>query len=682
MLMFYEQENQAGDDAKILSRGSTIGKELEGNMEAYAKIALSSINVLETVPKILTKLGEELKNLVSLEKTMERLIFLDEESAKINKTLGLGAQKADEFRKLIIDTSAKYAELGLGLDQIGKDYIALSNVFNTNISISDETLTELAATTVVTGQKGDALAKAFRGVGVDIAGIAPRMLEVTEVAKQAGVTVGSVAAGVVKHIDKMNLYNFEGGVKGLAKMSAQASRLGIDMDKVFALTNKVFNPEGAIEVAAAMQRLGVATGALVDPLRLMDLSQNDPAELQNQIVNMTKDFVRFNKDLGEFQILPGEKRRLEEIAGALGLNNGELQRMALNAANLEYKMKQIKFAPGTSKEDREMIATLAQINKSGVAELKVKQYAYDEKTGKEEWTGEYEMVDATKVTATQLKALKESQELKGATMEEIAIKQQGELEGLNNKVGAIKTAVAFGVTRTSAAQGLYKMGTTGVKNALFADETNPDGVVPKSFRDAENVGKAMQSALEAVNPEFVTLKRNINDVNKVTEISAKIGQSAIDLLTKMGESASDLLTNLDITKLKSLGSDVLTKIMGTSVNGTNVGGGGTNSSTVNSSVNSNSVNSSNLNSVNSNVNNINNSNTPKPQELNLNEKVTVDVNVNLDPAAKDQALTYLINQELTKFFGPEGGNKNIAFVLDEIAKQKTQNNLVQSNVPK
>jgi hypothetical protein len=675
MLMFNEQENQAGDQVDKTTSSYKVQDALKGKMEEYASIALSSINVLETVPKILTKLGTELKNLVSLDATLQRLIYLDEESAKINKTLGLGAQKADEFRKLIIDTSAKYAELGLGLDQIGKDYLALSNVFNTNISISDETLTELAATTVVTGQKGDALAKAFRGVGVDIAGIAPRMLEVTEVAKQAGVTVGSVAAGVVKHIDKMNLYNFEGGVKGLAKMSAQASRLGIDMDKVFALTNKVFNPDGAIEVAAAMQRLGVATGALVDPLRLMDLSQNDPAELQNQIVNMTKDFVRFNKDLGEFQILPGEKRRLEEIAGALGLNNGELQRMALNAANLEYKMKQIKFAPGTSKEDREMIATLAQINKDGVAELKVKQYAYDEKTGKEEWTGEYEMVDATKVTATQLKALKESQELKGATMEEIAIKQQGELEGLNNKVGAIKTAIAFGVTRTSAAQGLYSTGTTGVKNALFQDENNPNGLIPKSARDAENVGKAMQAALEVVNPLFKTLKTNINDINEVTKISAKIGQSAIDFFK-----------DFDLDKLTGLGTEVLNKVMGTSTNVANVGGGGTNSSIVNSSV-SNTTNASlsNSNSVNSSLNNssilnTDNSNALKPQEVTLNEKVDVNVNVTLDPALKDQALKSLMDMALTKYFGPEGGNENISYVLNEMAKQKTQNNLVQSNV--
>lgn len=671
-----DNENEAdGESTKIVSRGATLDKDLQGHMETYATTALSSINILETVPKILTDLGTELKNLVSLEAALTRLIYLDEESAKINKTLGLGAQKADEFRKLIIDTSAKYAELGLGLDQIGKDYLALSNVFNTNISISDETLTELAATTLVTGQKGDVLAKAFRQVGVDVAGIAPRMMEVTEAAKQAGVSVGSVSAGVVANISKLNLYNFEGGVKGLAKMSAQASRLGIDMKSIFTLTEKVFNPDGAIEVAAAMQRLGVATGALVDPLRLMDLSQNDPAELQNQIVNMTKDFVRFNKDLGEFQILPGEKRRLREIADALGMTADELAGMALNASNLEYKMKQIKFAPGTSKEDREMIATLAQINKDGVAELKVKQYAYDEKTGKEEWTGEYEMLDATKVTATQLKDLKESQELKGATMEEIAIKQQGELEGLNNKVGAIKTAIAFGVTRTSAAQGLYSAGTTGLKNALFQDENNPNGIIPKSARDAENVGKAMQAALEVVNPLFKTLKTNINDINEVTKISAKIGQSAIDFLK-----------DFDLDKLTGLGTKVLNKVMGTSTNVDNVGGGGTNSSIVNSSV-SNTTNASlsNSNSVNSSLNNssilnTDNSNALKPQEVTLNEKVDVNVNVTLDPALKDQALKSLMDMALTKYFGPEGGNENISYVLNEMAKQKTQNNLVQSNV--
>jgi len=39
-------------------------------------------------------------------------------------------------------------------------------------------------------------------------------------------------------------------------------------------------------MSAALQRLGVTQSELLDPLRLMDLSINDPGELQNQLVQM------------------------------------------------------------------------------------------------------------------------------------------------------------------------------------------------------------------------------------------------------------------------------------------------------------------------------------------------------------------------------------------------------------
>jgi hypothetical protein len=299
-------------------------------------------------------------------------------------------------------------------------------------------MAEIAATTKVTGVDAATLASSFRGVGINLVNVADKMMDVTKVAKESGVIVRDVADKLTKNIGQMNMYNFEGGIKGLAKMSAQSSKLGIDMGKIFEITEKVFNPEGAIEMAASLQRLGVQTSALTDPLKLMDLSANDPTELQNQIVKMSKDFVSFNKNLGEFQIMPGEKRRLREVAEALGMTSGELAKMSLNAANLDYKMKQIKFAPGTSKEDREMIATLAQINKEGKAEVKVKQIGAD---GKE--TGEFEMVEVGKLTTDQLKLLKESQELQGKSMEELAIDQLSELGSLNAKMSAFLTSIRF-----------------------------------------------------------------------------------------------------------------------------------------------------------------------------------------------------------------------------------------------
>ena len=110
----------------------------------------------------------------------------------------------------------------------------------------------------------------------------------------------------------MNQFTFQGGVEGLAKMAAQAVSLRINMDSTLNLANRLFDPENAIETAAAMQRLGATQSDLLDPLRLMDLAQNDPTELQNQIAEMSKQFVQLNKD-GNFEIMPGARRQLMEF---------------------------------------------------------------------------------------------------------------------------------------------------------------------------------------------------------------------------------------------------------------------------------------------------------------------------------------------------------------------------------
>ena len=75
-----------------------------------------------------TILGE-INNLFSLEGNLERLKFLDAESAKINQALGTGSAKADEFRKLIADSAPKFAELGLSIGEVNSAASARSTTF-------------------------------------------------------------------------------------------------------------------------------------------------------------------------------------------------------------------------------------------------------------------------------------------------------------------------------------------------------------------------------------------------------------------------------------------------------------------------------------------------------------------------------------------------------------------------
>lgn len=392
---------------------------------------------------------------------------LDTEATKLVKTFGISKERAGELTQTVADAIPKFVDMGLDVGDVAETMKTLGESMNTNMMISSDVLADFAATAEVTGVKQGELATKFRDVGFSIASVGDQMMDVVKVAQQAGTTVAAVSEGVVGNLDKMNLYNFEGGVKGLAKMAAQASRLGVNMQSIFTVVDKVFNPEGAIEFAASLQRLGVTSSQLLDPLRLMDLAQNDPTELQNQIVNMTKEFTRFNKENNQIEILPGAKRRIEEIGKAMNLPAGELQKMAINAGMFEMKLKQIKFPTDiANKEDRELIATMAQIDKSGRAVVRIEQ-----KDEQGRGTGEYIEKMVSELSTDDVKNLAEQQKSDAMSMEDISKNQLTELKRIASSINAFVGAAKYGIASSNTAQEGYIGGLRMFQNLL--DEKLP-----------------------------------------------------------------------------------------------------------------------------------------------------------------------------------------------------------------
>ena len=177
---------------------------------------------------------------------------------------------------------------------------------------------------------------------------------------------------VVEKIDMLDKYNFSNGVEGLAKMVTQSVNLRINVGEIERAMDKAFKPEGAIDMAAALQRLGVQQSALLDPLRLMDMARNDPAEFQNQIVEMTKSFVKFDEKSKSFKIAPGAREQIMEIAAATNISEKELTRMAKSAVEMEDKMNKIHF-PGDmfTEEQKTMIANMAEMGPGGEYTLRM-----------------------------------------------------------------------------------------------------------------------------------------------------------------------------------------------------------------------------------------------------------------------------------------------------------------------
>jgi hypothetical protein len=77
----------------------------------------------------------------------------------------------------------------------------------------------------------------------------------------------------------------------------------------------------------------------------MDLGQNNPEELLNQVKNITKGLVEVDEQSGKVRILPGQQLALRNIAGALNMSKEELAEMAIKTGELDYKMSRIKFSP-------------------------------------------------------------------------------------------------------------------------------------------------------------------------------------------------------------------------------------------------------------------------------------------------------------------------------------------------
>jgi hypothetical protein len=109
--------------------------------------------------------------------------------------------------------------------------------------------------------------------------------------QSVGLNAKTVMGDVTNNMEQMNRFQFDGGVQGLAKMAAQSSMLKFDMKQTFAFADRVLDPECAINMAAAFQRLGVSVGNLTDPFALMNESINDPTGLQNSLARVGEKYT-------------------------------------------------------------------------------------------------------------------------------------------------------------------------------------------------------------------------------------------------------------------------------------------------------------------------------------------------------------------------------------------------------
>lgn len=144
--------------------------------------------------------------------------YLMKSGQELANAMGIGQARMSEMRTTIADAIPEMIKLGLSSDEAFKVIESVPVALGVNTTMSSEALKDMGAAAKVSGVESRKLALEFKGVGMSLYDVGDRMAEVAVYAKSVGVNVKAVSAEVVTNLKQLNLFNFDSGVKGLAKM--------------------------------------------------------------------------------------------------------------------------------------------------------------------------------------------------------------------------------------------------------------------------------------------------------------------------------------------------------------------------------------------------------------------------------------------------------------------------------
>jgi hypothetical protein len=308
---------------------------------------------LDTVINMAAGLGKEFLN-------------VEETAMKTFDTFGVGSGNVEMLKSRLYEAGlemVKFSKGGLdsndAFEQAQKMQASYNSELRRNNYLTRDTLVEIQAASQLTNVSTDTLIKGFAGVGRNLDNIGKRMETVAKAIVGLGINVAGVSDNVVKNIGKLDYYNFKNGIEGLAKMTAESARLGINMEKMFTKMDELMDPDKAIDFSNTLSQLGFAASQLTDPIRVMFLAENDPEEYQKEIAKLTESMFKFNEETGEAEFLKGNRRVLKELATLTNQTETEMMNTGKKYKEMAMIAEELKFSP-FEEDDKKLINGLAQ----------------------------------------------------------------------------------------------------------------------------------------------------------------------------------------------------------------------------------------------------------------------------------------------------------------------------------
>lgn len=457
---------------------------------------------------------------------------MSDAATELNGKFGQNRERIIELMEAVADATPGVVRLGGKFEDVSKTMFDITEASKRNVVANAETVEKLYAANQLMGtlgEKSQVVLDSFLNVGVGINQIPEKLEKSINYIRSIGGNTKQIMGDVTSNLDKLNRYQFEGGVQGLTKMAAQASMLRFDMKQTFELADKVLDPNKAVEVASAFQRLGVSAGNLVDPFQLMNQSINDPSGLQDSLVNVAKQYSYFDEKTKTFKINPQGVLMLKELGKELDINAKELMELSISARELDSRLSAISTAGLTiaSEEDKQYLANIAMMNEKGEYEVKIRNEEGREETRK-----------LTEITQKEFDNLIKEQKTGPKTLQDLTRAQLDINKLMAADIGAIREKLAGGIASA-------RQITTTVETVRTLQASTFGTMSSSNFGTTASVRKEMERTIGDVIKLGQDLLAN---PNKTTT------QSLTEFLNKLGSQFDDIKGKLTGEMTKALQS--------------------------------------------------------------------------------------------------------------------------------
>jgi hypothetical protein len=530
---------------------------------------------------------EILESNLKISSIMSEVKKSEESYSNLAKYMGVGRESAEGIKRAMNDAYSDVAKLGGEMTSIEEMHKSLIDATGRNILLATDYQDDLFAAASVAGQSTDTLTKSFVNAGYSVYNIGEEMNKVFNTAREMGVSLNKVSEQVLSNMDKLDEHNFQGGVEGLAKMAATSATLRVDMGTMMGIVDKAFDPEGAIKMASAFQRLGVTQSELLDPLKLMNMSMNDPEQFTKSIGEMGKSLTELDEK-GNVRIAPGSIRKMRQLAQEMGISTGELAKMSKAAKEAEVKMQKIQFPSdmNISEEQKQLLTNVSQM-KDGEIKINYKGEMQDLNKVLKEVGGDKdklnELLEANTPKTTE-ELLRESNTyekeqlnalnaLRGKTGKAIASSQTTEkfldaesqiVKGIANSfdkalnISEIRSGFdknIGGITEALANLATGKGSFTDVSNSFTSALKNIQDGASKVYEDVKKYGSEEQEKIMGGKNEYA--KAVVTILDKFVEYAGKVEKINTDVDEKKTATITEPIT----PTLKKINPSTSTDIM-------------------------------------------------------------------------------------------------------------------------